>query len=431
MALIKVKLPSGELVPMKVPDDWDQDKITSEIHRQFPSEEPKDAERSSPMELTLTKSAPKEHTGLLGVGADLARGLGGAIKGGIGFIRDIPENLEKSGQYIAEHPFKAPLHMAGQLAAETADIGKGLINAPYNLNQYLARKHLLPQVLGKLGKFIPHIPEDTGVEKALGLEADPEKGDALIRAVPELATALAGGAGLVKSGKKLFKAPDLKEAIRATQGKVNKATSEAGQIFDTVEQEVAARGISKVPVEKDLINTAEKYLAKTPANKAMLKRAKEGDYQALRSLQADLRVKGEKALSSALTAENTMGEEILSTRDLVNKSIQDHFEATGHKDLAELLNKARKDYKGIQKTYFSTPQLAKVFGKSQKVPKNPKTLLTEESAEMKKFMAAHPEVEKALVKALKHEGKMKVLKKVGAGLGIGTAAEAVRELRGH
>lgn len=379
--------------------------------------------------LTPEEEVPEEQperTGLLGVGSDLAHGVSGAAK----FALDVPNKLEKSGKYIEENPGSSILHNAGQLAAEAGDIGKGIINSPYNLNQYLARKHLLPQVLGKLGKFIPHLPEDMGVEKTLGLEADKEKGDDLIRAIPDIASLAFGGAGVLKQGKKLFKAPDLKEAIRTTQGKVNEATSEAGKIFDTVEKEVESKGLSKVPVDKEVIKQAESFLANTPANKALIKQAKTGDYKALRALQADLRVKGEKALSSAFTAENKMGEEILSTRDEVNKSIQNHLEKTGYEDLANSLNEARGKYKDIQKTYFSTPSLAKVFGKSQKVPKNPKTLLTEESAEMKKFMSAHPEVEKVLAKALKHEGKMKSLKKVGSILGIGTSAEVAREILG-
>lgn len=367
-----------------------------------------------------------ERTGLLGVGSDLAHSLSGAAK----FAFDIPNKLGKSGKYIEEHPGSSILHNVGQIAAEAGDIGKGLINAPYNLNQYLARKHLLPQVLGKLGKLIPHLPEDMGIEKALGLEADKGKGDDLIRAIPDIASLAFGGRSLLKQGKKAFKAPDLKQSIRETQGKVNQATSEAGKIFDSVEKEVESKGISKVPIDKDLIKTAETFLAKTPANKDLIKRARTGDYKALRSLQADLRVKGEKALSSALSAENKMGEEILSTRDQVNQSIQNHLEKQGSKQLADALNKARGQYKEIQQTYFSTPALAKVFGKSQKVPKNPKTLLTEESAEMNKFMAQHPEVKKSLGKALKHDKKMKRIKSVGSVLGIGTTAEIAREILG-
>lgn len=424
LTTIKVKLPSGQIQQVKVPDDWDEEKITSSMREYFPDEYKDD--QSSPMELELNKGQPKERTGVLGVASDAAHGLNSALKFGL----DIPNKLEKSGKYIEEHPGSSILHNAGQLVAETANIGKGLINAPYDLNQYLARKHLLPQVLGKLGKLIPHLPEDMGIEKGLGLEADKEKGDDLIRAIPDIASMAFGGAGVLKQGKKLFKAPDLKESIRQTQSKVNQATSEAGKIFDKVENEVEAKGLSKVPVDKDVIKQAESFLANTPANKELIKKAKTGDYKALRSLQADLRVKGEKALSSAFTAENKMGEEILSTRDEVNKSIQNHLEKSGYEDLANALNEARGKYKDIQKTYFSTPSLAKVFGKSQKVPKNPKTLLTEESAEMKKFMKAHPEVEKDLAKALKHEKKMNRLKSVGKVLGIGTTAEVAREILG-
>lgn len=431
MGQIKVKLKNGEVVPMSYPDDWSTEQVEQAIHENFPDDE--EEQQSSIAETPFNQeqeALPEkpERTGLLGVGSDLAHGLSGAAK----FAFDIPNKLEKSGKYIEEHPGTSILHNAGQLAAEAGDIGKGLINAPYNLNQYLARKHLLPQVLGKLGKFIPHLPEDMGVEKALGLEADKEKGDDLIRAIPDIASLAFGGAGAVKQGRKLFKAPDLKQAIRDTQGKVNQATSEAGKIFDTVEKEVEAKGISKIPVDKDVIKQAETFLAKTPANKELIKRARTGDYKALRSLQADLRVKGEKALSSALSAENTMGEEILATRDQVNQSIQKHLENTGYEDLAKLLNKARNEYKSIQQTYFSTPELAKVFGKSQRIPKNPATLLTEDSTEMAKFFKEHPEMKEITDKFLSHKDKMTKLKWLLGIMGTGaTGGATVKALSGH
>lgn len=405
-----------------------------------------------------------ESTGLIGVGNDLMDLFSNAITN----ATNLPDTLEKSGEYIEQNPAESIGHNLGQLTAGAADTIKGIINSPADLPTYLAKKELLPgqnlsnknnksnpinsesdlkkslyknfsssfhgnlanQLIDTVTKILPRIPEDTGIEKALGLKPDKEKGDDLIRAVPDIAALAFGGAGVLKQGKKLFKAPDLKESIRQTQSKVNQAMSEAGKIFDKVENEVEAKGLSKVPVDKDVIKQAESFLANTPANKELIKKAKTGDYKALRSLQADLRVKGEKALSSAFTAENKMGEEILSTRDEVNKSIQNHLEKTGYEDLANALNEARGKYKDIQKTYFSTPSLAKVFGKSQKVPKNPKTLLTEESAEMKKFMKAHPEVEKDLAKALKHEKKMNRLKLVGSVLGIGTTAEVAREILG-
>lgn len=379
-------------------------------------------------ELNEEKYIPAEKTGLAGVGSDFAKGLANALSGAKKFAVDVPENLEKSGQYIEKNPGKAQLHMLGQIGAESANIGKNILNSAYNLNQYLARKHLIPQVLGKLGKALPHIPEDTGVEKALGLEADPEKGDALFRAIPDVASLAIGTKTGLKAAKQPFKSPDLKQVVRDTQAKVNEARSNSGKIFDFVENEVENRGIPQIPVESEIIKQAQRFLAKTPANKALIKKARTGDYKSLRALQADLRVKGEKALSSKLAAENIRGEEILATRDQLNGQIQHFFEENGHKDLGNALNQARKQYKEIQDVYFSTPSLAKVFGKSQRVPKDPARLLTEETTEMKRFMLNHPEVEAALKKALKHKGKMDTLKKLGGIVGIGGSAELAREL---
>jgi hypothetical protein len=366
-----------------------------------------------------------ETTGLSGIGSDL---LSAALSAK-DFAVDVPNKLEKLGGNILENPVSGRARPIGQLTAEAGNIGKEIINAPYNLNQYLARKHLLPEILGKIGgKIIPHISEDMGIERSLGLEADKEKGDDLIRALPNIVATTLGAKSLTGQVKRGLKSPDLKESIRATQNKVNEATSETGKIFDTVEQAVEERGISKVKIDKNILKQAETFLANTPANKALIQRAKTGDYKALRELQADLRVKGEKALSSALAAENKMGEEILSTRDQVNQSIQKHLDNTGNKDLAKSLNKARENYRDIQDVYFSTPALAKVFGRSQKVPKNPLTLLSEESTEMNKFMSAHPEVKDALSKALKHKGRMKNLSRIGQVTGIGTSMEIAREL---
>jgi hypothetical protein len=222
MANIKVRLPSGQLVPMRVPDDWDQKKITEEIHKQFPIKE-KFAENLNKGKAESPE--PKERTGLLGVGSDLAQGLSGAAK----FAIDIPKKLEKSGKYIEENPGSSILHNAGQLAAEAGDIGKGLINAPYNLNQYLARKHLLPQVLGKLGKIIPHLPENMGVEKALGLEEDVNKGDDLIRAIPDIASIAVGGFPLGKAiVKKATSASKERLFKRALEENIDKAAKAKG-----------------------------------------------------------------------------------------------------------------------------------------------------------------------------------------------------------
>ena len=225
LTTIKVKLPSGQIQQVKVPDDWDEEQITSSMKEHFPDEY--NGDQQKPMELELNKGQPKERTGVLGVVSDVARGTGNAVKGGIKFAAQTPQMLEDLGEELLNHPGTGQLRGLAEIGAEGAEIGKGIINAPYNLNQYLARKHLLPQVLGKLGKLIPHIPEDTGLEKALGLEA--RKGDKLLRGLTEGAGLIAGGAPIAKGIKKLATAPSKEKLFqRALETRVSEAAEKAG-----------------------------------------------------------------------------------------------------------------------------------------------------------------------------------------------------------
>ncbi len=363
-----------------------------------------------------------ETTGLSGIASDLFSSALSAKD----FAQDIPNKVEDLGEELLQHPGTGSLRGLGQLGAGTADFAKDFVNSPYNLNQYLARKHLLPQVLGKLGKLIPHIPEDTGVEKTLGLE--PRKGDELLRALPQIAGAAKTGKSLYSAGKKLVTPPDLKKVLKETQSKVNTATKNSGKIFDQIEQTLDEHGKNIVPVDQDLIVQAKTMLSNKFNN--IIEKAKGGEYKALRKLQSALGAKERKGLSSNNLGDIDQAENIGVVRNDINEAIQKHLENTGFKDLAKALEQNKKDYRNIKETYFSNPALAKVFGKSQKVPKNPMTLLTEDSVEMNKFMSAHPEVKQALSKALKHENKMKNLKKISAIIGAGTSAELTREALG-
>jgi hypothetical protein len=232
MALIKVKLPSGDIKKVKVPDDWDQDKIASAMKQHFPIED-KFAENLSKMTPEATEEKP-ESTGVLGVVGDIASGLDNARESGINFADDFPNKLEKLGGQLLEHPGKAHLRGIGQLAAETADIGKSIVNAPHDLLKYFLKKHLavdipIPGTNWKSSDLIPHIPEDTGVEKALGLQADKSKGDDAIRAIPEILAAGAGGVSIAKGIKKVVTAPSKERLFkRALESKIAKAAEEKG-----------------------------------------------------------------------------------------------------------------------------------------------------------------------------------------------------------
>jgi len=378
---------------------------------------------------------PGEETGLFGVYHDIQEMLGNALDKGGDFVDQVPDNLSRIKEDVSKNGIRGVGHILGQLHAGNASLAKALVNTPHDFLKYMLRKNLafdfpIPGTKLRSSDLVPHIPEDTGIEKALGLEADPERGDELTRAIPGIVAAGQGVKSLFSAGRKILKAPDLHQSIRDTQKVVNAATKDTGKVFDKVESEVGKRGLANIPVKPEVIEQAQSFLAKTTANKALIERAKSGEYKALRELQADLRVKGEKALASALKAENVEGEEILANRDEINQSIEKHLKDTGHEDLAEDLQGAKQRYKEIRKTYFSSPALAKVFGASQKVPKNPITLLGEESTELKRFMTKHPEVEKKLAKALSHKKSIKRLKGAGTILGIGTVSEVARKIFG-
>lgn len=375
-----------------------------------------------PMELELTKGAEDKGADWRGLAGDTIHMLGRALKGGVGFLGRAPGNLKEIGSELIEHPLSYPPHVAQQVLAGLGEGAKGLANIPHEIFDELADRKITPNWL-RTGS----IPEDTGVEKFLGLEPT-KKSDELLRALP----ALYGGGKLIGAGinkaKPHFKAPDLQESIRNVQSKVTAATEKSGKIFDHIEHTLEKADKNIIDVDKELIDKAKSMLSNKFNN--IIDKAKTGDYKALRKLQASLGAKERKGLASKNLGDIDQAENIGVVRDEINRTIQQHLEDNGFEDLAKALNKNRGDYAEIQKTYFSTPQLAKVFGKSQKVPKNPKTLLTEESAEMKKFMAAHPEVKEALAKALNHEKKMNRIKSVGSILGIGTTAEVAREVLG-
>lgn len=427
MGNISVKMPDGNTVPLSFPDDWSQDQIKDAIYKHFPNFKqyaseiaPTPFNAQQPMHPEQLNQQPDENTGVMGIFRDALSGLGHAFQSGAEYVRGLPEEVPAAFSQIRHNPLRA----IENIGAGGIDIAKGIINAPRDLGYYLKRKQL-PTLPDSALNMLPQYPEDTGVEKYLGLDK-PEKGDAFLRSTPALAT---GGAA-VKSLSKAFRAPDVTKKIKSLQSNVNKRTDDIGQTLNQIESAVEKKGISNVDIDFGLIDAAKDYLPKTKANKILIEKAQDGNYKALRKLQADLRVKGEKALSSELVAENDLGAEILDLRHDINSSIFDHLKNTGNDELAAKLSKSINDYKKIKDTYFSSPGLARVFGESQKVPKNLLNFLAEDSAEMNAFKAEHPELSRMLTKALKRKRDVKRLGKAASIAGYGTSTALAEKLLG-
>jgi hypothetical protein len=219
-------------------DDMSDEQLADALHTKLYSDLPKEKvyEKLGLQTQPKEPKQPQERTGFKGIASDVLHGLGKAIQSGKGFIKDVPQMTEDLGEELLEHPGTGQIRGVGQIGAGIADIGKSIINAPHDLADYLSKKDI-PLVSAaenarvpftenwKLKDLIPHLPEDTGVEKALGLT--PKKGDRLLRALPDVASTLAGGAGVAKLAKKAITAPS-KEALfkKALEDKIAAAEKE-------------------------------------------------------------------------------------------------------------------------------------------------------------------------------------------------------------
>lgn len=209
-------------------DDMSDEQLADAIHQKHYSDLPKEKVyeklglgegNSKPLELELTKSAePKETTGWRGLAGDTIKMLGHSLKNGVGFLSRAPANLKEIGSELMEHPLSYPPHVAKQVLAGIGEGAKGLANIPHEIFDEFADKKITPDWL-RTGS----IPEDTGVEKFLGLEST-KKSDEILRALP----AIYGGGKLLGSGiskvKKAASAPS-KEALfkKALEDKISTA----------------------------------------------------------------------------------------------------------------------------------------------------------------------------------------------------------------
>lgn len=360
---IRVKLPNGEIG--EFPDNMSHEEIESVLQKQFPPQNTFESSNQSEESFESNEASP-ERTGLLGVGSDLAHALSDTAK----FALDVPNKLKKSGKYIEENPGKSIPHYAGQIGAEVADIGKGFINAPYNLNQYLARKHLLPQLIGKLGKLIPHLPEETGVEKALGLQADKNKGDELFRAIPDIAATVFAGKPIAQGIKKAATRPSKAKLFqRALEERVDKAAEKASMSESQLKalKDALKLDYSKIhgtklgepnPVSlKEGINVAEHGLAeRKPLTEIPEKQVGEIPPEPdTKAIVDEKKTALEKAKTEAENALGTLDNPRLKGAEKVSKAIKDV-----HKSADDLYKSARKYYVDKQIIADNTAEIKSV-----------------------------------------------------------------------
>lgn len=164
-----------------------------------------------------TEAAP-EQTGFKALLSDTLKNLGGSLKGGVGFVRGLPDEFEKSNKLSKEHNIRA----VGEALAGVGEFGKSAFNATHDLSKFLT-KHLPSTVkipgtnkhISALSDLIPHLPEDMGIERALGLDK-PVEGRKLIRALPDIASVAVPSANLISKGINAVREGKALKALDAT-----------------------------------------------------------------------------------------------------------------------------------------------------------------------------------------------------------------------
>jgi hypothetical protein len=167
-----------------------------------------------PLELTLTKGIKDNKADWRGLAGDAVRMLGNALKGGIGFASRVPGNLKEMGSELIHHPGTYPQHVFGQVGSALVGGVKDFANLGHEALKELGKRHIIPEWLEKYNELpFTHIPEDTGVEKFLGLKPT-LKSDELARALPAVIGAGKIVGGGVKSAKELALAPSKAKAFQ-------------------------------------------------------------------------------------------------------------------------------------------------------------------------------------------------------------------------
>lgn len=318
-------------------------------------------------------------------------------------LNAIPGYLDKAKTEVPglmKLPFQHPLSMSGQQAAGVNEAINFLAQMPLNISKYGSdRLNLTPKLLTNALQKIT--PEDTteATNQLFGLPK--YEGESLARGLSRNIPNIYGVGKLASITKpsQLFttKKSIKNEIIRPHDALENRAT----KAFNEVSQEVNKRGINQVPLNSEIdFNQLRSYFPNTKKYNALLEKAQTGDYNALRKLQTDIYTTGKKNLGSSLEADRMRGAEMLEKRDDINQAIHNHLVSTGNNDLAELLGKARDDWRTLQKTYYNENMnnaIVNMVNKNyRKIPKNLVDVLSEESLPMKNLLDFHPGLQKRI-----------------------------------
>lgn len=266
---------------------------------------------------------PQESKGFGGVATDALGKMLQSIYGIPSGLMALPGEAYGAGKQLLTDRGR----VAQNIGAGFGELGHGVLSAPGNIRDYLAKKDLISQESPSFRLPESVLPKEYNYAEALGAKGN-QPGDELIRGIP-------AGVASIPFANKLFSAI---EEIPVTKTLAAKPLEQAKGL-------IKERGISKIPISKDLLKESKKIFKDDPYYKHLLEKAQKGDYNAQFTLQSDLGKKAHALSKSASGAERFSSERVGRLKDRVLEGMKQHLHETGHKDIADLLTKGRNKYR--------------------------------------------------------------------------------------
>ncbi len=291
---------------------------TPESHEWLPDE--KGGETDSIYNLPENVISP--NTGFSGIGLD-------AISKFVGYpfalaegLKNLPsEALGGASQITTDIP-----RFSKNILSGFGEIGNKILSAPGATRDYLVEKELLGKNSPSFRLPESILPRDFNYSEAVGIN-DHKPGDELIKSIPE----------------QLLLAP-LFNKIYPHVSEIPLSKGVGGKKLNAVREEIGERGVKKLDVDKNLIKDAQQYLPKDSASKKLLQRARNGEYDALFTLQSDLRKRGTSFKRSLSGADRQHGFDAHDLRAKILNEIKGDLRTKGHSDLADLMHLGQKRY---------------------------------------------------------------------------------------
>jgi hypothetical protein len=272
---------------------------------------------------------PQESKGLGGVATDALGKMLQSVYGIPAGLMALPGEAYGAVNQLATNPKRA----AQNFGAGFGELGHGVLSAPGNIRDYLAKKELVSQQSPSFRLPESVLPKEYNYAEALGAEGN-QTGDALIRGVP------AGIASAPFVGKLMQGLADL--PIRPGAG---------GRALNKVRDQLKERGMGNIGLPEDVLRDIEdhNYLRSTAANKRFLEKAKQGDYESLFKLQSDLGRLERGHKLNPFFSEREFGKDIGETRQSLLKHMKSRIAEEGHDDLQKLMSHGMNRYRQYMK----------------------------------------------------------------------------------